>query len=71
MTDQPIIYWQDDISPHKHRLLDGGDTGYLVILENCADPFWNRGLTREEARSLGYALIARATVTSSRDPDNE
>jgi hypothetical protein len=69
MTDQPIIYWQDDSTfpwltlrnPHP---FEARETDALCSLEVTMYPESTTHLTRDQARSLGYALIARATVTT-------
>jgi hypothetical protein len=76
MTDQPIIYWQDDPqwpwiilrNPHP---FEARETDALCSLETPMYPESTTHLTREQARSLGYALIARATVTSGEDHEPE
>jgi hypothetical protein len=64
MTDQPIIYWQDDSIPYL-TVQEVTWTPRLVCQLNAGDRVFQ--LDREQARSLGYALIARATVTSDEE----
>jgi hypothetical protein len=71
MTDQPIIYWQDEPTD-PFMLLKSPDP--LRPQEVCqlvmpGNPTYNTHLTRDQARALGYALIARATVTSGEHTD--
>jgi hypothetical protein len=66
MTDQPIIYWQDDSAATAPMKLMDSDLAHIPykIVQNTFDGSNSVYLTRDQARSLGYALIARATVTS-------
>jgi hypothetical protein len=61
MTDQPITYWG---SPDGLRITDPirEDGGICCLITPSGAAY---GLDRDDARSLGYALIARATVTSA------
>jgi hypothetical protein len=69
MTDQPIIYWQDDDDTPFLHLTESTQPSLPFVCELFYDPSRGEdstivGLTRDQARSLGYALIARATVTT-------
>ncbi len=77
MTDRPIIYWQDE-TLYPGLELRSNDPERLTSV--CALSAASTGddaasllihLTRDQARSLGYALIARATVTSGEEQEQE
>jgi hypothetical protein len=68
MNDQPIIYWQDDPNDPAISLNSAYRPPDICVIQLYGHSI---ALTRDQARSLGYALIARATVTPEDDASTD